>query len=44
MSTRVYKCDTCSIEILRDLNASINIKRVGASTLAGEVVRATQVA
>ena len=27
----------------RDVNATKNIKRVGASTLAGEVVRATSV-
>ncbi|HIM94905.1 MAG TPA: transposase [Campylobacterales bacterium] len=44
LKTRVYKCDACNFEIDRDLNASINIKRVGASTLAGEAVRATQVA
>ncbi len=44
LKVRVYKCDTCNFEIDRDLNASINIKRVGTSTLAGEVVRATSVA
>jgi len=33
-----------AILIYRDVNAAINIKRVGASTLAGEVVRATSVA
>ena len=40
LKDRIYICGTCNIEIDRDLNASINIKRVGASTLAGEVVRA----
>ena len=44
LKDRIYICGTCNIEIDRDLNASINIKRVGASTLAGEVVRATSVA
>ena len=33
------KCNTCNLEINRDLNASINIHRVGASTLRGETVR-----
>ena len=33
LSDRVYKCDNCDLEIDRDLNASINICRVGASTL-----------
>ncbi len=44
LKNRVFKCDNCCFEIDRDLNASINIHRVGASTLAGEVVRATSVA
>ena len=44
LKTRVFKCDTCDSILDRDLNASINIKRVGASTLAGKVVRATSVA
>ena len=39
LNDRVYKCDTCGLEIDRDLNASINIHRVGASTLRGESVR-----
>ena len=34
LEDRVYKCDKCGLVIDRDLNASINIKRVGASTLA----------
>jgi len=44
LKDRTYICDTCNFETDRDLNASINIKRVGASTLAVEVVRATSVA
>ena len=44
LNTRVFECDTCDSILDRDLNASINIKRVGASTLAGKVVRATSVA
>lgn len=40
LKERVFKCNICDFEIDRDLNASINIKRVGTSTLAGEVVRA----
>ena len=44
LNTRVFECDTCDSILDRDLNASINIKRVGASTLAGEVIRATSVA
>ena len=42
--TRIYECHCCSCKINRDLNASINIKRVGASTLRGETVRANFVA
>ena len=44
LKNRIFKCNSCNLEIDRDLNASINIHRVGASTLAGEVVRATSVA
>lgn len=44
LKQRLFKCDSCNFEIDRDLNASINIKRVGTSTLAGETVRATSVA
>ena len=44
LKDRTYICDICNFEIDRDLNASINIKRVGTSTLAGEAVRATSVA
>lgn len=44
LKERIFKCNSCGKEIDRDLNASINIKRVGTSTLAGKVVRATSVA
>jgi putative transposase len=44
LKNRIFKCNSCNVEIDRDLNASINIHRVGASTLAVEVVRATSVA
>jgi putative transposase len=33
LKTRVYKCESCNLVIDRDYNASINIHRVGASTL-----------
>ena len=44
LKTREWTCPSCSVKHSRDVNAAINIKRVGASTLAGEVVRATIVA
>lgn len=44
IKTRIYECDSCNMILDRDLNASINIKRVGTSTLAGEAVRAISVA
>ena len=34
LSERVYKCDECSSEIDRDLNASINIREAGRKLLA----------
>ncbi len=34
LSSRVYKCDECNLEIDRDLNASINIREVGKDLLA----------
>jgi len=40
LSERTYHCSLCKENIDRDLNASINILRVGTSTLAGETVRA----
>jgi len=33
ISDRIFKCKICNKELDRDLNASINIKRVGTSTL-----------
>jgi putative transposase len=33
LNVRVYKCPTCGLEIDRDLNASINILRVGLHSL-----------
>lgn len=39
LKNRIFKCDVCNLVIDRDLNASINIHRVGASTLAVETVR-----
>ncbi len=44
LKTRGWTCPSCNAKHQRDVNAAINIKRVGASTLAGEVVRATSVA
>ena len=44
LKIREWTCPSCNMKLLRDVNAAINIKRVGASTLAGEVVRATSVA
>lgn len=34
LGERVYSCEQCSLEIDRDYNASINIKRVGMTQLA----------
>lgn len=33
LKNRIFKCKICGTNIDRDLNASINIKRVGTSTL-----------
>jgi len=44
LKIREWTCPSCHAKHQRDVNASINIHRVGASTLAGEVVRATCVA
>ena len=43
LKNRVFKCNSCNLEIDRDLNASINIHRVGTSTLRGEIIRLTSV-
>lgn len=34
LSDRTYKCDSCGIEMDRDLNASLNLKVYGESTLS----------
>ncbi|WP_104731973.1 RNA-guided endonuclease InsQ/TnpB family protein [Helicobacter salomonis] len=39
LKDRVFKCLGCGFEVGRDLNASINIHRVGASTLGVEALR-----
>ena len=44
LKIREWTCPSCEAQHQRDVNAALNIKRVGASTLAGEVVRATSVA
>ncbi|RPF62176.1 transposase [Helicobacter pylori] len=38
---REYHCKYCALELDRDLNAAINIHRVGASTIGVEFVRPT---
>ncbi|WP_073193814.1 RNA-guided endonuclease InsQ/TnpB family protein [Helicobacter suis] len=39
LKDRFFHCPSCGFSLDRDLNASINIHRVGASTLGGEAVR-----
>ncbi|WP_230937512.1 zinc ribbon domain-containing protein [Campylobacter hyointestinalis] len=39
----MFNCPNCNSKIDRDYNASLNIYRVGASTLRGEFVRPTKV-
>lgn len=39
LSDRIFKCESCGIEIDRDLNASINIERVGVDTLYNRMQR-----
>jgi putative transposase len=39
LKDREWKCPCCGVEHDRDVNAAKNIKRVGASTLAGDIVR-----
>lgn len=33
LSDRIYKCDSCGLELDRDLNAAMNIKRLGIQSL-----------
>ena len=44
LKVREWTCPSCNAKHQRDVNAAKNIKRVGASTLAGEVVSTTKVA
>lgn len=39
LSDRVFKCDNCHTQIDRDLNAAINIKRVGVNILYNRIQR-----
>ena len=39
LSDRVFKCDNCHTRIDRDLNAAINIKRVGVNILYNRIQR-----
>lgn len=39
LSDRVFVCDNCGIKIDRDLNAAINIRRVGVDTLCNRMRR-----
>lgn len=39
LSDRVFKCENCGIEIDRDLNAAINIERVGVNILYNRMER-----
>lgn len=44
LKIREWTCPSCKAQHLRDVNAAINIHRVGISTLRGETVRVTSVA
>jgi putative transposase len=39
LKNRVFKCESCGLVLDKDYNASLNIQRVGASTLSIENVR-----
>ena len=43
LKDRIFDCPNCKAKLDRDYNASLNIYRVGASTLRGEFVRPTKV-
>ena len=36
LSDRVYHCDVCDIEMDRDLNAALNIRRLGMSLVISQ--------
>jgi putative transposase len=42
LKTRKFKCNSCGLKIDRDYNASLNILRVGVSTLSTDTVRLAQ--
>ena len=44
LKNREFECKSCGLVLDKDYNASLNIERVGASTLSIEDVRATSVA
>lgn len=44
LKNRIFECESCGLVSDKDYNASLNIERVGASTLSIEDVRATSVA
>lgn len=39
LSDRIFKCEKCGIEIDRDLNAALNIERVGVDILYNQIQR-----
>ncbi len=39
LSDRVFKCENCGVEIDRDLNAAINIERIGVDILCNRMQR-----
>ena len=39
LENRMFKCESCGLILDKDYNASLNIERVGASTLSIEDVR-----
>ena len=39
LSDRIFKCEKCGIEIDRDLNAALNIERVGVDILYNRIQR-----
>ena len=43
LSNRLFKCDSCGLEIDRDLNAAINLDRYGRQTLEGDLKRTKEI-